>query len=284
MSVLKFQDKEFSTKQELFKHLRDNHDRLIQQKKAIVKYTDSVSVKSFSNDQSKADTTKELSSFDWMKEGYVYPVINSTGYMDSHSDVHLSSIWNKSAQEKNGIIVWDSNHELKIGSEVAYPKDVNIMLQDMRFSDLGYDSNKQTTALIFEVQKDAIVNKSIIDRIDKGIATQHSVRMRYVKMEFAMNSNEEEDQLYKMRYDKYIEDIANKEKAEEQGYFWAVLEAEIVAEGSSVVNGSNDITPMLIGKNIEPSKGTQLDEPSADTQKEEARKRVLLNMAKAASK
>lgn len=284
MSVLKFQDKEFSTKQELFKHLRDNHDRLIQQKKAIVKYTDSVSVKSFSNDQSKADTTKELSSFDWMKEGYVYPVINSTGYMDSHSDVHLSSIWNKSAQEKNGMIVWDSNHELKIGSEVAYPKDVNIMLQDMRFSDLGYDSNKQTTALIFEVRKDAIVNKSIIDRIDKGIATQHSVRMRYVKMEFAMNSNEEEDQLYKMRYDKYIEDIANKEKAEEQGYFWAVLEAEIVAEGSSVVNGSNDITPMLIGKNIEPSKGTQLDEPSADTQKEEARKRVLLNMAKAASK
>lgn len=284
MSVLKFQDKEFSTKQELFKHLRDNHDRLIQQKKAIVKYTDSVSVKSFSNDQAKADTTKELSSFDWMKEGYVYPVINSTGYMDSHSDVHLSSIWNKSAQEKKGMIVWDSNHELKIGSEVAYPKDVNIMLKDMRFSDLGYDSNKQTTALIFEVQKDAIVNKSIIDRIDKGIATQHSVRMRYVKMEFAMNSNEEEDQLYKMRYDKYIEDIANKEKAEDQGYFWAVLEAEIVAEGSSVVNGSNDITPMLIGKSIEPSKGTQLDEPSVDTQKEEARKRVLLNMAKAASK
>jgi len=284
MSVLKFQDKEFSTKQELFKHLRDNHDRLIQQKKAIVKYTDSVSVKSFSNDQAKADTTKELSSFDWMKEGYVYPVINSTGYMDSHSDVHLSSIWNKSAQEKNGMIVWDSNHELKIGSEVAYPKDVNIMLKDMRFSDLGYNSNKQTTALIFEVQKDAIVNKSIIDRIDKGIATQHSVRMRYVKMEFAMNSNEEEDQLYKMRYDKYIEDIANKEIAEDQGYFWAVLEAEIVAEGSSVVNGSNDITPMLIGKSIEPSKGTQLDEPSADTQKEEARKRVLLNMAKAASK
>ena len=284
MSVLKFQDQEFSTKQELFKHLRDNHDRLIQQKKAIVKYTDSVSVKSFSNDQAKADTTKELSSFDWMKEGYVYPVINSTGYMDSHSDVHLSSIWNKSAQEKNGMIIWDSNHELKIGSEVAYPKDVNIMLKDMRFSDLGYDSNKQTTALIFEVQKDAIVNKSIIDRIDKGIATQHSVRMRYVKMEFAMNSNEEEDQLYKMRYDKYIEDIANREKAEEQGYFWAVLEAEIVAEGSSVVNGSNDITPMLIGKSIEPSKGTQLDEPSADTQKEEARKRVLLNMAKVASK
>ena len=217
MSVLKFQDKEFGSKKELFKHLRDNHDRLIQQKKAIVKYTDSVSVKSFSNDQVKTDTTKELSSFDWMKEGYVYPVINSTGYMDSHSDVHLSSIWNKSAQEKNGRIVWDSNHELKIGSEVAYPKDVNIMLKDMRFSDLGYDSNKQTTALIFEVQKDAIVNKSIIDRIDKGVSTQHSVRMRYVKIEFAMNSDEEEDQLYKMRYDKYIEAIANKEKAEDQG-------------------------------------------------------------------
>ena len=266
MSILKFQDREFTDKTELFKHLRDNHDRILEQKKAALKYTDAVEVGSFTLDQIKSDTTKELATFDWMKDGYVYPVINTTNYLDSHSDVHLDTIWNKSASEKNGKIVWDSNHDLKIGSEIAFPTDVNIMLKSMKFSDLGYDSNKTTTALIFEVNKDNIVLDAIKNRIEKAIPTQHSVRMRYVKIEFAMNSDEEGDEIYLARFQKYIKQIANSEKAIAQGYFWAVVEAEIVAEGSSVVNGSNDITPMLIGKDIEPSKDTQKTEPPKGTQ------------------
>jgi hypothetical protein len=81
-----------------------------------------------------------------------------------------------------------------------------------------------------------------------------------------MDSDEDGDEIYSERFNKYISLIANQEKAIEQGYFWAVLEAEIVEEGSSVVRGSNDITPMLIGKTIEPPKGTQITEPPKGTQ------------------
>lgn len=284
MSVLKFQDTDFDTKQELFKHLRDNHDRLIKNKKAALKFTDSAPSFNYTLLQNKNNTTKELSSYSWMKEGYVYAVINTTNYLDSHNDVHLDGIWNKSAVEQNGKTLWIVNHDLSIGSEVAYEKDVNIMIQKMSFRDLGFDSDKNTEALIFEVKQDAIINENILDRILKNIATQHSIRMQYIELVFCMDSDAEEDREYKVNYDKYAPSVANYEKVKDQMYFWGVKVAAIKHEGSSVVAGSNDITPMLIGKSIEPSKGTQLDEPSADTQKEEARKRVLLNMAKVASK
>ena len=265
--TLKFQDQEFSTKQELFAHLRDNHDRLIQAKKAVIKTTDTIEVSDFTTNQIKDNATKMEADYSWMKEGYVYPIINTTNYLDSHSDVHGDAIWNKSAKDKNGKIVWDSNHALKIGSEVAFAQDVNIMLKSLKFSDIGYDSPKNTTALIFEVRKDNIIHPSVSKRVEKNIATQHSVRMRYVKIEFAMNSDEKGDEIYLARYNKYINTIANQDKAEQQGYFWVVLEAEIVEEGSSVVNGSNDITPMLIGKsNVQPLKDTVTNEPPNGTQ------------------
>jgi phage protein D len=61
--------------------------------------------------------------------------------------------------------------------------------------------------------------------------------------------------------------IANKEVADENGYFFAVLEAELI-EISAVVKGSNTITPtisvtesieasMTTSTNIEPVKSTQ---------------------------
>ena len=289
MSVYKakeFPEMEFSTQKELFKHLRNNHDRLIKNKKAAFKPTDSVAAIEFTVDQVKQSVEKSqaVEKFDFMRPDMVYPVINTINYLDSHNDVHAMGMWNKSAEEQNGKTLWIVNHNLEIGSEVAYEKDVNIIVKEMTFKDLGYDSSLKTQALIFETPKSAIVNDRIKDRIEKNIPTQHSIRMQYVKVLFAMDSSEKEDEEYKATYDKYINQIANKEKAREQAYFWVVTEAKIASEGSSVIQGSNDITPMLIGKSIEPSKGTQSDEPSADTHKEEARKRVLLNMAKLANK
>lgn len=264
-----FPDMEFSTQKELFKHLRDNHDRIIKNKKAAFKNTDSIEAIDYTVDQVRESAIKAGSNgFDFMKAENVYPVINTINYLDSHNDVHASGMWNKSADEQTGKTLWIINHNLEIGAEVAYEKDVNILVKDMTFKDLGYDSDLSTQALIFETPKSAIVNERIKDRIEKNIPTQHSIRMQYVKVLFAMDSNEPEDKEYKATYDKYINNIANKEKAREQAYFWVVTEAKIVSEGSSVIQGSNDITPMLIGKNIEPPKSTQSDEPSADTHSE----------------
>ena len=78
--------------------------------------------------------------------------------------------------------------------------------------------------------------------------------MRYVSFDLAINSEAEWDKEEKALWDKYYPVIANKELADERGYFWAVTEAKIV-EGSAVVMGSNSATPTLETK----------EEPSEDT-------------------
>jgi hypothetical protein len=45
-------------------------------------------------------------------------------------------------------------------------------------------------------------------------------------------------------WDKYIDEIVNKEAAEEQSYFWAVSQTKAI-EGSAVVKGSNFYTPTI---------------------------------------
>ena len=45
-------------------------------------------------------------------------------------------------------------------------------------------------------------------------------------------------------WDKYINQVINRDASEEQGYFWAVTEAKVI-EGSAVVMGSNYATPTI---------------------------------------
>ena len=64
--------------------------------------------------------------------------------------------------------------------------------------------------------------------------------MRYVQCEIAIyDENDEKEMDF---WNKYIAQVVNREKAEKYGFFWVVTEA-ILREGSSVLFGSNDITP-----------------------------------------
>lgn len=260
--VKEFPDIEFDSKVELFKALKNNKERIMKMKKASVKHSDSIRVPEFT----KKDLTIkgiELPGFD---KDSVYAVINTTNYLDSHSDVHLSGIWNKSVKEQQGNVLYIVNHDLSIGKEIAYEKDIEMMLKEFKFSDLGYSSDMTTQALIFKVKKDDIIMDLVKDRVDKKIPSQHSVRMQYVKLDLAIDSDDEDFKEEKRIWDKYKDSIANQD-ALEQGYFWAVSEAKIYLEGSMVVRGSNDITPMILGKS-EPSTDTHKTEPSNnDTQK-----------------
>jgi hypothetical protein len=67
----------------------------------------------------------------------------------------------------------------------------------------------------------------------KGYVKEHSVGMRYVKLELAVNSDSKYEQEEKAIWDKYIDEIVNKVQIEEQSY-WAVSEAKAI-EGSAVV-------------------------------------------------
>jgi len=230
--------KEFSTKEELFAELKSNKDDLINLKKANLKNSDEF----FFNNVIKESTIKSID----FEDEYIYSVINTTKIMDSHNDVHLDGIWNKSIKEQAGKIYYVADHKLELCSVIAYPKDVEMQLENIDFKELGIETNGTTQALIFKVKKDKIRLNAFKDIINENIQVQHSIRMKYDKMFLCIDSDSKEYKEEKTNWNNYIENVVNKERAEEVGYFWAVTEAQIFKEGSFVTGGgSNHVTPLM---------------------------------------
>lgn len=249
-------NKDFTDKKSLFKALKTAKQELIAAKKATIKFTDPVIAHAGSGfvPLVKGMTVpKEISFGD-----FVYPVINTINYIDSHKDVHLWGIWDKSAKDQNGKTYYIINHDLSIGKVISYPKDVEIMVKEMQWSELGRNYIGSTQALIFKSKLTEASNNDAFQAIKNGEAIQNSVRMLYVRLELAINSSDEFYKEEKTVWDKYSKVVVNKE-ALEDGYFWAVHEAKIYMEGSAVLFGSNDVTPVQYEepKHIEPSADTQ---------------------------
>lgn len=262
IKAVEFPDREFNSKEELFSALKENKDKLINIKKAQVKSSDSLR---FAFVHVADKTLKAVN----VPEGFVYAVINTTKYLDSHNDVHLNGIWNKSVKDQQGKIFFVADHKLEIPSVVAFPEDVEVMLKDIPFKDLGADFEGDTQALIFKVAKDKIQLDQAKTIIENKINIEHSVRMQYVTIKLAINSDSDDMAEERAVWDNTIGLIANKDRALELGYFFAVSEAKIFKEGSMVLSGSNDVTPMLMSsKNeIEPSQDTHKNEPDSSTQR-----------------
>lgn len=263
MIYCKSLDKNFTTKAEMFQELKDRKEEVKAIKKATIKMSDGVPMATVlkKNDASKAlAPAKEIGYGDT-----VYPVINTTKYIDSHTDLHLDGIWNKSAKEQSGKTYLIVNHELAIGKVISQPKDVEIMVKDMPWSELGRkDLEGNTEALIFKSKLTEKSNKDGFLAYKDNDPVEHSIRMQYVKMELAINTDEEGFEEEKKEWDKHYSIIANKDVADDTGYFWAVYEAKIYKEGSMVLAGSNDATPTLY--DIEPLKeSTQKQEAAQST-------------------
>jgi hypothetical protein len=260
--VKEFPEKQFATKEELFKALRENKNTLIAQKKMITKQADAVSY-SVQVQNDKGETIKatysDTSNINQLKAELV---INTTNLLDSHSDVHIKGIWNKTVKEQKNLLLLQE-HQMSFSSIIS--DEVTASVKEFKWSDLGYNFKGTTEALIFESAIDKARNPFMFDQYAKGYVKEHSVGMRYVKIELAINSDSKWDVEEKEIWDKYIDQVANKEEAEAHGYFWAVLEAKVV-EGSAVVKGSNYATPTI---NVEAVKDTPTPEPLKDTQKRE---------------
>jgi len=256
----------------MFKALRENKDTLIAQKKMKTKEADAVVlVPTISN--KKGETLKadniNISDINKLK---LKLVINTTNVMDSHSDVHLKGIWKKSVKENKNIHLLQE-HRMKFDHIIT--DDVKASVQLMKWSDLGQKFQGNTEALVFDAEIDKR-NEFMFNQYAKGYVKNHSVGMRYVKIELAINSESKWDVEEKEIWDKYIDEVANKEQAEEKGYFWAVTEAKII-EGSAVPIGSNTITPTLEVevKNNEPSNDTQKQEEAEKSLQK--RKQLIIN-------
>ena len=129
-----FPDREFATKEELFKELKFNEKKLIDLKKATIqKSAEKGQLSTFEllkNDES-------IKEYIDAKDNYIFAVINTTKYLDSHDDVHMNGIWNKSVNEQQGKIFYVADHSLKINDVVAWNSDVEIMVKSLPFSFLG---------------------------------------------------------------------------------------------------------------------------------------------------
>lgn len=247
-----FPDREFATKSELFDAIKKDEKRIKALKGAEIILSHERGHISKTALTLKGQEAKALN----IEDGYFYPVINTTNYLDSHQDVHIPKIWNKSISEQQGSIFYVADHSLKINDVIAWNTDVEVMTKTLNWDVVGKDYQGQTEALIFKVKKESICNDAAEDIIEKNKPVQNSVRMQYVVFHTCINDKRPEYKTEKANWDKYYPLVANKEVADNDGYFWAVTEAKIVKEGSMVLFGSNDATPILQTASEEETKCT----------------------------
>lgn len=249
-------NKSFETKEELFKALKENKEAIISEKKSktynSIDKDKSLAVKVRNIDFSKFDSEQTKEEFDNNK--YYYIVTNTTKILDSHMDLHIDGIWNKSAKEQNRKNALLDSHIDTIGTTLAKREDVEIMVKEIPFNSLGYSYKGNTQALIYKIEKSKM-REDIAKWLDEGYAVQASVKMQYVKMDIAMKSDSEEDSTERKIYNDYIDKIANIEDFKEKPlYFFVQREAKNVDESSLVSRGSNHVTGQI---KIEPSTDTQ---------------------------
>lgn len=221
---------EFETRELMFKALKENRDKIVGIKKAGIKHSDPVSfhVKEQNAEKAEGDTTVGIGST-------IYAIINTTNWLDSHGDVHLNGIWDNSIKDQNGKLYYIINHDLQIGSVIAYPKDVQASVKTLMWKQLGLDYSGETEALTFEVKLTDSANKDALNAIIEKHAIQNSVRMGYVSMTLCIDDASDDFKQERENFYKYLPVIANKEKAIDEGYFWAIHEAKIIKEGSAVL-------------------------------------------------
>ena len=257
--------KTFKNQNELFSFLRQNKDLIISAKKSEMKRADAISFQLFDFEAPESDiikampTASELMALDSFKAKVV---INTTNIRDSHKDVHIPNLWKKSLQETK-IIYLLQEHEMKFDKVIS--DDLKAFTKTLSWQALGFDFAGNTQALIFDANIEKMRNNYMAEQYAKGYVKNHSVGMNYVKIDLAMKSDSRADAKEREVYDKYINEIVNKEEVESDGYFWAVTEAKVI-EGSAVLRGSNCATPTLSLGKIEPSDDTQQDnEPQEGT-------------------
>ena len=145
--IKEFPDKRFTNKEEMFKELRENKETLIAQKKMITKECDSVTY-SYIPTNDKGDTIKAEVDVSDINELKMDLVINTTNVMDSHSDVHMKGIWNKSIKEQKNLFLLQE-HKMTFTNIIT--DDVKASVKSMEWSDVGANFTGKTEALVFAV-------------------------------------------------------------------------------------------------------------------------------------
>lgn len=251
----------FEDKKSLFKALVANKDKIIKAKKsAILKSCDKgLGVSGYKVKESVLTEAVKGVEFDTEKNYYI--ATNTTRILDSHEDLHLDGIWNKTVKEQQGKNYLVFDHEYKATSTIVKKEHIKMFVATIPFSAIGKNYEGETEALIYEFPKDKVINPLAKEWLESNDDIESSVRMQYVKMSLCLNADEEEFKEERKNYEKYHPIIANKDDFEEIFYFWAIGEAKNVRESSLVLAGSNNATGQV---RPEPSKDTQSKQSEQD--------------------
>ena len=218
---------------------RDKEEALLL-KKGAVKNTDSPILSPIlgtvkDDEQNKALMERNL-PLDTEEAVYRTIIANTYNYMDSHDDVHLYNVFKKSLEETKKLFLLH-DHKFEVTAQTG-----NILKayeQDGRFIYYGLNSPLDTQALLLDVEIERSKNELVFNEYKNHNINQHSVGMYYVKIDLAID-NQDDKEAYAL-YRKYLPQIGNADKVEKQGYFFAVQEAKL-KETSAVLMGSNDLT------------------------------------------
>lgn len=251
---------EFSTKKELFKWLSENNRLVINTKKSTMKKADGFSYSlMLVDDKGLLIDKSEKAIKEDTERIKVRSIINTTRLLDSHGDVHIDQLWNKSLKENTDNYLCNQ-HDFSFEGVIS--DKVHAFAKQMSWSELGYSGySGNTQALVFDSIIDKNESPFMFDKYVQGKVKQHSVGMMYKQLFLCINDPSYKE--YFANWEKYFPDVANKDDAEEQGYFYAVTQAKVI-EGSAVLKGSNFVTPT---QSVEAAKDTSIEiEQSPDIQ------------------
>ncbi|MCK5602803.1 hypothetical protein KAR91_13060 [Candidatus Pacearchaeota archaeon] len=260
-----YDESKFSTKKELLDFLVENKGTIIAQKKAALKHADCVifspSIVKPKEQALKANDPIDIENLNEIK---VVAIINTTNLMDSHLDVHIPNLWTKSLKE-NKAIMHLQEHKMAFDKIISDGDNLKAYAKTYSWGELGFDFEGDTQALVFESKIERKRNEFMFKQYASGYVKNHSVGMRYVKLIFCVNDEDYGAEFE--AWEKYFPMVANQDRAEEKGFFWAVKEAKVI-EGSAVPLGSNWVTPTLENNKAKPPQGTsKIIQPSEDTEK-----------------
>lgn len=236
----------FESNKELFSFLVENEISLTAQKCSAIKLADGIGTY---NPTLKHVDKINTNKANQQEEDFisVKAVINTTNILDSHGDVHIKGLWNKSLKENKRILMLQEHKSNEFSKIIASGDDLKASVKNYTWKELGFDAEGETQALVFDAKIKKTRNSYMFEQYKNGYVDNHSVGMQYVKLKLAINDEAPEYAAHKEVWDANIDNIVNKADAEARKYFWAVYEAKAI-EGSAVPNGSNPVTPTLAVK------------------------------------
>lgn len=208
--------------------LLENKDEILKAKRREIKWADPVVF------HAKPITTTKAKNTECTFE----IVGNSTGFMDSHMDVSIRGSYDKTVKESAKYAPFLENHNHSPRGIIG--KNMGVEVRDIAIKQLGYDRDGMAQGIIFKV--DPCYDEKMKMLYENGEIKQHSIGLQYVKIELCVNDDKEDEAF--TNWKRYIDQVINREEADEAGFFFAVLEQKIF-EVSAVLFGSNKYTPPL---------------------------------------